>query len=45
MKIFEGNTVYEVYEQLIKELLTKDFEQNGTKEITNCILKIDNPNR
>ena len=43
MKIFEGNTVYEVYEQLIKELLTKDFEQNGTKEITNCILKIDNP--
>ena len=43
MKLFEGNSIYEVYEKLIKDLLKQDFEKNGTKEITNCILKINNP--
>lgn len=43
MRIFEGKTVYEVYEKLIKELLKQDFQENKTKEFTNCILKIDNP--
>ena len=43
MKVFEGNTVYEAYEKLIKELLKQDFQKNRTKEITNCFLKINNP--
>lgn len=43
MKLFEGNSIYEVYKKLIKDLLKQDFEKNGTKEITNCILKINNP--
>ena len=43
MKIFEEDTVYNVYELLIKQLLAQPLESNGTKEITNCILKVNNP--
>jgi thymidylate synthase len=42
MKIFEGNTVGEVYSQVVKELL-KQPDVGNTKEINNCIVVVNNP--
>ena len=42
MKVFEGNTVGEVYSTLIEELI-KQPDVGNTKEINNCMLVIHNP--
>lgn len=42
MKVFEGNTIKEVYSELIETLKTSDMI-NGTREINNCCLIVNNP--
>lgn len=44
MKVIKGNTITDVYKELIDYLLSESFEcNNGTKEIENGILEILNP--
>lgn len=43
MKAFIGDTVGEVYKQVIEELLSRKPEGNGTIEIENCLMEIAHP--
>ena len=43
MKVIQGNSIYKVYKKLIKSLLKQPLELNNTKEITDCVLRVDNP--